>query len=774
MKLRAALLISCALSATGVAHAQTPPEDQGDQLADIVVTAQKRNESANKVPLSISTFSGDTLRALGVSQIGDLAKITPGLQVTPSPYSTPIYTIRGVGFNESTVGARPTVSVYVDEAPLPFAQMTPIATLDVERVEVLKGPQGILFGQNSTGGAINFIAAKPTNEFKAGLDVSYGRFDATEISGFVSGPLTDTLGIRVALKTEQGGAWQRSYTRDEKLGSADRIFGRVILEWKPTDRLGLSLNVNRFADQSDGQAAQFSYLTPLNAALLQEKFPAYFTYPTAPANARAADWTPGEKPSRDNRQTQVVFRADYELTDALNLTSLTSYARYDEERTEDPDGVSLQDFAQFTNSSIRSASQEMRLTGDLGPATRFILGGNYEHSKVNQRNDLGFSENANAFALEPFGGKYNGTTDRSNQKIESYAGFANIDHDIGSTLTAHAGIRYTQYNIDFRGCSADSGDGVVSALFTNFANFLRSLSGQDPIAALAPGACFTLDATTTPGEVVRNFKQNNWSWRGGLDWKPANGTLLYVSASKGYKAGSFPLLPASVEDQLTPVSQESVMAYEAGFKLSLFDRKMQLNGAGFYYDYRDKQIRANTEVPIFGQLERLINVPKSRIVGAEIQATILPTRGLTVNLGGTFVDSKVRKGIDGIFGVYGNPVDITGESFPLTPRWQGSADVVYDTPVSGSLNAFAGATVTAQSRTSGGFGEEPELNIKGYALLDLRAGVHDADERWRVWLFARNVTNSYYWVNASRIGDTTVRFAGRPVSYGVTLSLRTP
>lgn len=216
------------------------------------------------------------------------------------------------------------------------------------------------------------------------------------------------------------------------------------------------------------------------------------------------------------------------------------------------------------------------------------------------------------------------------------------------------------------------------------------------------------------------------------------------------------------------------MAYEAGFKLSLFDRKMQLNGAGFYYDYRDKQIRANTEVPIFGQLERLINVPKSRIVGAEIQATILPTRGLTVNLGGTFVDSKVRKGIDGIFGVYGDPVDITGESFPLTPRWQGSADVVYDTPVSGSLNAFAGATVTAQSRTSGGFGEEPELNIKGYALLDLRAGVHDADERWRVWLFARNVTNSYYWVNASRIGDTTVRFAGRPVSYGVTLSLRTP
>lgn len=777
MKIKAGLLASCVMLTAGYAHAQTVPDSadsQTDQITDIVVTAQKRSETANKVPLSISAFSGNSLRDMGVSQIADLAKITPGLQVTRSAYSTPIYTIRGVGFNESSVGARPTVTVYVDEAPLPFAQMTPIATLDLERVEVLKGPQGILFGQNSTGGAINFIAAKPTRDVAAGLDVSYGRFGAAELSGFVSGPITDTLGVRVALRTEQGGAWQKSYTRDDELGSANRIFGRVIFEWKPTDRLRMSLNVNRFIDQSEGQAAQFAYLTPLNPDLLAEKVPAYFTYPTAPHKARAADWSPDDRPSRDNRQTQTVLRTEYDLNDELTLTSLTSYARYKEHRVEDPDGVSLQDFTQTIDSSIRSISQEVRMTGNVGPALRFIVGGNYEESKVRQYNLLSYAQNSNAYALEAFGGTYESSFDRSAQKIESYAGFANVDYDIGDTLTAHGGLRYTQYNIDFRGCSGDPGDGRVGGLFTAFANFLRSANGQDPIAPIAPGACFTLDETNTPVEVAQTFKQNNWSWRGGLDWKPADGTLIYVSASKGYKAGSYPLLPASVTNQFTPVSQESVMAYEAGFKLSLFDRKMQLNGAGFYYDYRDKQIRANTEVPIFGQLERLINVPKSRIVGAELQATVLPVRGLTLNLGGTFVDSKVREGMPGIFGVYGDPIDITGERFPLTPRWQGMADIVYDAPMSDRLNAFAGATLTAQSRTSGGFGEEPELDIKGYALLDLRAGIHAADDSWRIWIFGRNVTNRYYWVNVSRVGDTTSRFAGRPVTYGVTLSLRTP
>ena len=156
-------------------------------LEEVVVTAQKRQESINSVPMTINAVSGEQLLAQGIHSVGDLAKIAPGFHYTPSPYSTPIYSIRGIGFNESSLGAKPNVSVYVDEVPLAFPIVTAGVALDLERVEILKGPQGTLFGQNSTGGAINYIAAKPTNQLEAGVNAEYGRFNEANLEGFVSG-----------------------------------------------------------------------------------------------------------------------------------------------------------------------------------------------------------------------------------------------------------------------------------------------------------------------------------------------------------------------------------------------------------------------------------------------------------------------------------------------------------------------------------------------------------------------------------------------------------
>src|SRR5690606_16449149 len=158
---------------------------------EIIVTAQKREQSLNDVGLSITAATGAELTALGVNDTGDLAKITPGFTFTKSQDGTPLYTLRGVGFNDYTLGASPAVSVYVDQVPLAYGAFTQGASLDLERVEVLKGPQGILFGQNSTGGAINYIAAKPSQEFEAGVKGSYGRFNRLEAEGFVSGGLSD-------------------------------------------------------------------------------------------------------------------------------------------------------------------------------------------------------------------------------------------------------------------------------------------------------------------------------------------------------------------------------------------------------------------------------------------------------------------------------------------------------------------------------------------------------------------------------------------------------
>ncbi|HKR93035.1 TonB-dependent receptor plug domain-containing protein, partial [Novosphingobium sp.] len=210
---RFALLASVSLGSImhcSAAFAAVQPSEQASKTApapapegsveEIVVTAQKRSESINTVGMSINAASSEQLVKLGVTDISQLAKIVPGFAYNVTAFGLPVYTIRGVGYQESSLAAGPAVSVYVDEVPLPYAAQTLGAPLDLERVEVLKGPQGTLFGSNATGGAINYIAAKPTDSLSYGGRVSYGRFNTADLSGFVSGPLTSTLNARLAVR----------------------------------------------------------------------------------------------------------------------------------------------------------------------------------------------------------------------------------------------------------------------------------------------------------------------------------------------------------------------------------------------------------------------------------------------------------------------------------------------------------------------------------------------------------------------------------------------
>ena len=290
MILLVASVSAVALQSPAFAQADTAPQAQQPVgLGDIVVTAQKREQAINDVPLSITAASGEKLASQGVANVADLVKIVPGFNYTESAFSTPVYTLRGIGFYDTSLAAKPTVSIYQDQVPIPFSIMTRGATLDLERVEVLKGPQGTLFGSNATGGAINYIAAKPTSTFRAGLDAGVDSFGQVSGGGFISGPISDTLTARVAVRTEQGGAWQRSYTRDEKLGDRNFTTGRILLDFEPSDGVRFSLNLNGFIDKSDGQAGQLIGVVPLgNPARLGP----LATYPIAPHNNRDADWTP--------------------------------------------------------------------------------------------------------------------------------------------------------------------------------------------------------------------------------------------------------------------------------------------------------------------------------------------------------------------------------------------------------------------------------------------------------------------------------------------------
>jgi iron complex outermembrane receptor protein len=278
---------------SGVASAQGAPAataPAATAVGEVIVTANKRQENIQNVGMSIQAATGDKLTKLGITDTASLQKIVPGFLFTPTYYGTVVFTIRGVGFQDTSLAGSPTVSVYLDEAPLPFSALAQGATLDLQRVEVLKGPQGTLFGNNATGGAINYIANKPTDTFQAGGDLSYGRFSDTNVQGYVSGPIVEGLDGRLALQSHTSGSWQKGYgpQTGQSTGGQDFLNGRVSLLWKPNDRFKAALTVSGWQDKSYNQVGQLFGIAKLSPSAALD--PAIQNFPLAPHNDQAADF----------------------------------------------------------------------------------------------------------------------------------------------------------------------------------------------------------------------------------------------------------------------------------------------------------------------------------------------------------------------------------------------------------------------------------------------------------------------------------------------------
>lgn len=766
-----AIVVSCfSMGAPALAEGSSSlqPDDAATSdaaMGDIIVTATKRQESINKVPMSITAATGDELNRAGVTSAADLGKLTPGFVAIDSSYNTPVYYIRGVGFYESSILAKSTVGVYVDEVALPYPVMTSGSVFDLERVEILKGPQGTLFGSNATAGAINYIAAKPSDAFEAGVNLGYGSYQATTLGGFVSGGLTPTLSARASFNHEGRGDWQRSLTRPgDTLGSKSFTQGRLQFLWEPSDRLRAHLTLSGFLDRSDSQAGQFSAPFAQTATTVLD--PRLLTYPTGNDN-RDADWNALFPLKRDNKMGQVSLRLDYGLSDAVKLTSITAYSYYRQHQGVDSDGTSLRVSNALVTGNVKSFNQELRLAGDIGQQGRWLIGGNYEHSLAYENVYFSGADTTSGRAFIRLGlPEVDFISFYGDTKFVSKAVFGNIDYDIGDLITLHAGARYTDTRNDFTGCLRSEGNNA-------FGRGLATSFGLNP-ATTGVGRCATvLGLPSAPrfGTAFRSLPEDNVSWRVGIDLKPADGQMIYANVSRGYKSGTYTNLSATTDGQYTPAKQEELTAYEVGFKSNLLDRRLQLNGAVFYYDYVDKQLRGRVAVPVFSFLEALINIPKSRVKGAELQATIRPVDGLKLSVGGVYIDSKITRSYSN-FTQFGQLIDFKGSSFPYTPKWQLNGDIGYDRDITANLNAFVGASATYRSSTYGDFRPDPRVALKAYTLIDLRAGIGSTDKSWQLSLYARNITNEYYWVTVTRRNDAIVKFTGMPATVGAELALR--
>lgn len=738
----------------------------GTSSSDIVVTARKRAERLSDVPMTITAASGEQLAARGIVDVADLAKVTTSLTATTTYSATPVYTIRGIGIYENSLAVSPAVSVYTDQIPLPFSLMTEGASLDVQRVEVLKGPQGTLFGQNSTGGAINYVPNKPTDSFSAGAKLGYGNYNAFSANAYVSAPLTETLGVRISGSFEDRDPWQKSVSRPgDETGRRKFATGRILVAWQPTADLRFELNVNGWQDHSDTLAAQFLDLRPTVPVPPGYAPPVAALQGLAPtrSKARLADWTPGRDYQRRDNFHQFALRGEWDVGNDVKLTSITSYARLNRRARTDADGVAYPNADNNQIGHIRSFFQELRLEGG-GAASRlrWMVGLNYAQDKskdyIAATNVGTNSLIAGVFFIDG-AGMYN------NQNVRTKAAFGSLDYRITDTITLQGAVRYTDSRNRHAGCGSDLGNGLLANVFT-------ALSG----VAIAPGECVTLVPTATGpvpslGLVSGNLNEDNVSWKAGLSWKPHAGTMVYANVTRGYKAGVFSTLPALSASQLVPVKQESILSYEVGLKQQLFDNRVDFAFSAFHYDYDNKQLLGYISVPPFGNLPGIVSIPKSRVNGAEASLSWRPVGGLTLSAGAAYIDSKVKRS-PAVYDADSNLVDIRGEHFPFTPKWQLNGDIQYDFRLSESLSAFLGANARYQSASAASFGQNAAYRIPGYGLLDLRAGLTGPDDRWRVEVWGHNVTNKFYTTNLIHVVDTRIRYVGMPATYGVSASVK--
>ncbi len=803
------LAVTCAcgaLAQSAPAFAQDASTQQSSNapiLENVVVTAQRVEQTANEVGMDIQAFTGDQLDRLRINSVADLTVVVPSFTLAQSYQGIPTYTLRGIGFNTINMSATSTVGLYLDEVAYPYPILNAGPVYDMQRVEVLQGPQGTLFGRNTTAGLINFVTNKPTRETEAMLRVEGGNYDTVNTEGMVSGPLTERTAGRLAFRTEDSNdGWQKSNTRNEEQGEIHRYGVRAALAFEPSDQLSIDLSYNGWHDKSDTLTAQAIALTPSTQFGAPSAFnaPGLVDYLAAnqPDKSDQADWAPHATRAADigtglglsgdldenSHLDAFAIHADYQFNDQLKLVSLTGYQNMNRNALIDFSGAPYEILLQNLEGKIKSYSQELRLEGSR-ENVRWLVGAYYANDQLYDSN----GQNANvgfvrAVTLSLLGTPFNSggyTPVEASQAFRTYRDhahidsnsvsvYANADWDLTSQLSLTTGVRYSRDQQDYKGCSADfNGNMLPNVNVTNrflFYTYYDQLA--DPISE---GQCNTYNNEIGAfGLVTSHTDEDHVPWRVALNWQFNADTLLYASVAEGAKNGVTPVNAANIATQNAPVGQEKLLAYEVGMKATLLDQRMQFNASTFYYDYKDKQLSVYFADPIYTTLSRLANIPDSEAYGLDAELTWRLSSSLTAMLAGTLLHTEVQNysGID----VAGQPSDFDGAEFLYSPKRSGSVTLLYETPITHALGLSASINGHYQSKSQADLAGEDTHKIDGYGVWNATLGIHTLDGHWDLSFWGNNLFDEYYWLQVTQNANTIFRFAGKTRTYGTSLTYR--
>lgn len=791
-----AVAVSCAslISANqALAQDQTTPDERNSPVLDeIIVTAQKREQSLQEVPISIKAFSSEAIEALGAESVGDLDTFTPGLSVNDTSVTQPRYSIRGVETDDFGIGTEPAVGIFIDGVYSARSGAALIFFDDLERVEVLKGPQGTLFGRNTSAGAISIVTRKPSDRLEGAATLTLGNYDKRQVTAMGNVPITDTLSLRVNGIYNKRDGYLHDAVTGADLEREDNWSMRAALRFQPTDRTDIILSYDHDHTEKDGPAAVG--ISPF--ALSQDPFGPF-------ANDVVE--------SRESRRLDAVtLNASHDFGE-VTLTSLTAYKKFETHNREDEDGTN--DITRYLDTenieNNKSFYQELRLTHS-GDRFNWVAGLSYYEEKARQTSAVSlFTDSVDtalglvagfpvftildSVGLPVFGIPWR--EDMNNEaRNKAFAAFGDISWAATPQLNLTFGLRYTRDKKRFAWLNdrymAPGLDDVVApgALYNailgvpvfpddaliDVNTFYNAVGGTDLIFDVGP-----LEGV----RFERKDSFENLSPRFVIDYKPDDDVLLFASATRGYKAGGFNSV--QINSFFRP---EKVWSYEAGVKSELLDHRLRLNGSTYYFKYTDRQSISLEGVSGSGIPQYVTLSGDSEAWGVDLETQFVATPSLTLSAIAGYIDSqwvtRTERGVD----ISGQP---TGE-----PHLRMVLSAHYDRELGGGSSIFADASYSYTSSTRindavrasdaalenhPAYGDLVDFSKLGKLrgsreIVNARLGWRSPNDHFSVALFAENLFDvrtprTLNNISADIFGTPYVRI-DRPRFWGVELGVK--
>lgn len=719
------------------AFAQPQSDGEPPALETVIVTAAKREQSVQNVPIAVSAFSGETLADRGVADINNLQEVSPSLMINTANSTSNGGTIRirGIGTIGNNIGLESAVGFFQDGAYRSRSGHALNELFDIQRVEVLRGPQGTLFGKNTSAGAISVISKAPEFEFGGNLSASLGNLEYRRIEGMLTGPIAgDELAFRLSGALTRRDGYMTDLRTGQDTNNKDRWAVRGQLLWKPADDFRARLIVDYLDKDELCCAASFLIVGPTGPVLR-----ALGGTTTITDDGRIVGFN--RAPFDKVRDGGATLDLEWRLAEAT-LSSISTYRHLDAHRGQDVDFTDV-DLFQFsdTKESFESWSQELRLAGTRG-SLDWLVGAYASKETITSRGrplvTLGtkgpayfailFGNPAVAGLLQPG----NGVSASFNQETTGWAVFTNNTWNITDAWYLNFGLRYTEESKD--GGSVVNETGTAGVVDDNWP------CGLLPVPTFCGNAGYALKRS-----------DNNLTGTVKIGYKLSDDINLYAGWSNGFKSGGFNLDPLAYK--FSPAGKvigdgrefgdETVDSYEAGFKSKWFDNRLALNIAAFHSTFKGFQVNNFT-----GTVFAVVNMPEVVSKGVELESFWAAADGVFFNGGVTYTDATYTADtpITNSTASLGGPTNLQGRQLTNAPRWQASigANIERDLPFLEGWNYIANGNWMYRSDYNTGADLDPQKEQDAFSLVNLQVGLRSQDHRFDVRLWVNNVFDTDY------------------------------